>query len=91
MKNWVVNTLKSNDEICLSANSALMPDELNDVDVQCSTCLFFDLDEDKADGSGQCRRFPPVMSQLDGESRFPDVPENCGCGEWKAAPISFDS
>jgi hypothetical protein len=90
MKNWVPNSRPYSDDIGLSANAAVLADGLEDIALQCSTCLYFDLDEDNSDGSGQCRRYPPVMSQLDGESRFPAVPNNCGCGEWHAAPISDD-
>ena len=71
MKNWVFNSRPISDDISLSANAAVLVDGLEDVELQCSTCAYFDLDEDKTDGSGQCRRYPPVMSQLDGESRFP--------------------
>ena len=87
MKDWVLNVIYT-ENYCLSANSALigMSDE---PPVNCSTCRFFDIDEDKADGSGLCRRYPPQISQLDGISSFPPVPSNCGCGEYQKA-MSFD-
>lgn len=81
MKDWVFN--RSEDiSIELSANSALLP-TINEEPFKCVSCRFFDIDEDNANGSGLCRRFPPVMSQLDSVSRFPSVPANCGCGEYQ--------
>lgn len=56
----------------------------------CTNCRHYrraESDTDEALDYGECRAHPPAISVIDDEplTMFPQVDENCDCGEWSAA------
>jgi hypothetical protein len=56
----------------------------DDVSAACVDCrYFFQNDEDKQSGMGECRRNPPTGATFENMYKFPYIQDVFWCGEWK--------
>jgi hypothetical protein len=53
---------------------------------RCETCRFW---QGHGDGTGNCRRYPPVVYEKDFEVQFfPNTKESWWCGEYQPATVA---